>query len=30
MPEYAWVFLNKQDSEYAYNKYAKFLNLKKF
>ena len=30
MPEYAWVFLNKQDSEYAYTKYAKILNLIKF
>ena len=30
MPEYAWVFLNKQDSEYAYTKYAKILNLTKF
>ena len=30
MPEYAWVFLNKQDSEYDYNKYAKILNLTKF
>ena len=30
MPEYARVFLNKQDSEYTYTKYAKILNLKKF
>ena len=31
MPEYAWVFLNKQDSKYAYGtKYAKTLNLTKF
>ena len=30
MPAYAWEFLNKQDSEYAYTKYAKSLNLTKF
>ena len=30
MPEYAWVFLNKQDCEYAYTKYAKILDLSKF
>ena len=31
MPKYAWVILNKQDSEYAYGtKYAKILNLTKF
>ena len=30
MPEYDRVFLNKQDSEYTYTKYAKILNLKKF
>ena len=30
MPAYAWEFLNKQDSEYAYSKYAKSLNLAKF
>ena len=28
MPEYAWMSLNKQDSEYAWGpKYAKFLNM---
>ena len=31
MPKYAWVILNKQDSEYAYGtKYAKILNLAGF
>ena len=31
MPKYAWVFLDKQDSEYAYGtKHAKILNLTKF
>ena len=31
MPEYARVFLNKQDFEYAYRtKYAKIPNLTKF
>ena len=30
MPEYPWVFLNKQDSEYVYGtKYARIWNLKK-
>ena len=28
--EYAWAFLSKQDSEYAFTKYAKILNLAKF
>ena len=31
MPEYAWVCLNKQNSEYASGpKYAKILNMTKF
>ena len=31
MPEYAWMYLNKQDSEYALGpKYAKILNMAKF
>ena len=31
MPEYAWIYLNKQDSEYASGpKYAKILNMAKF
>ena len=31
MPEYTWMGLNKQDSEYASGpKYAKILNMAKF
>ena len=31
MPEYAWICLNKQDSEYALGpKYANILNIAKF
>ena len=31
MPEYAWICLNKQNSEYATAlKYAKILNMAKF
>ena len=31
MPEYAWMCLNKQDSEYSSGpKYAKLLNMTKF
>ena len=31
MPEYAWMYLNKQDSEYALGpKYAKILNMAGF
>ena len=31
MPEYPWIWLNKQDSEYVWSpKYAKILNIEKF
>ena len=31
MPEYAWIYLNKQDSEYASSpKYGEILNMATF